>query len=155
MVQTMSKPLIISCVQLDHAKDLPLPGYESDAAAGMDLRVALDAPVTLAPGERGLLPTGLKLSIPIGYEVQIRPRSGLAIKHGITMLNSPGTIDADFRGELHLIAINHGQASFTIHHGDRMAQMVVQKVEQARLNPVRELDETQRGEQGFGSTGVS
>jgi dUTP pyrophosphatase len=155
MVQTMSKPLIISCVQLDHAKDLPLPGYESDAAAGMDLRVALDTPVTLAPGERGLLPTGLKLSIPIGYEVQIRPRSGLAIKHGITMLNSPGTIDADFRGELHLIAINHGQASFTIHHGDRMAQMVVQKVEQARLNPVRELDETQRGEQGFGSTGVS
>jgi len=155
MVQTMSKPLIISCVQLDHAKDLPLPSYESDAAAGMDLRVALDTPVTLAPGERGLLPTGLKLSIPIGYEVQIRPRSGLAIKHGITMLNSPGTIDADFRGELHLIAINHGQASFTIHHGDRMAQMVVQKVEQARLNPVRELDETQRGEQGFGSTGVS
>ena len=155
MVQTMSKPLIISCVQLDHAKDLPLPSYESDAAAGMDLRVALDTSVTLAPGERGLLPTGLKLSIPIGYEVQIRPRSGLAIKHGITMLNSPGTIDADFRGELHLIAINHGQASFTIHHGDRMAQMVVQKVEQARLNPVRELDETQRGEQGFGSTGVS
>ncbi len=151
----MSKPLIISCVQLDHAKDLPLPSYESDAAAGMDLRVALDTPVTLAPGERGLLPTGLKLSIPIGYEVQIRPRSGLAIKHGITMLNSPGTIDADFRGELHLIAINHGQVSFTIHHGDRMAQMVVQKVEQARLNPVRELDETQRGEQGFGSTGVS
>ena len=155
MVQTMSNPLIISCVQLEHAKDLPLPSYESDAAAGMDLRVALDAPVTLAPGERALLPTGLKLAIPIGYEVQIRPRSGLAIKHGITMLNSPGTIDADFRGELHLIAINHGQASFTIHHGDRMAQMVVQKVEQARLNPVRELDETQRGEQGFGSTGVS
>ncbi len=155
MVQTMSKPLIISCVQLDHAKNLPLPGYESDAAAGMDLRVALDTPVTLAPGERALLPTGLKLAIPIGYEVQIRPRSGLAIKHGITMLNSPGTIDADFRGELHLIVINHGQASFTVHHGDRMAQMVVQKVQQARLNPVIELDETQRGEQGFGSTGVS
>jgi dUTP pyrophosphatase len=121
----------------------------------MDLRVALESPLTILPGQRALLPTGLKLAIPEGYEVQIRPRSGLAIKHGITMLNSPGTIDADFRGELHLIAINHGQEAFTVQHGDRMAQMVVQKVHQAQLIQVQELDETTRGEQGFGSTGVS
>jgi dUTP pyrophosphatase len=151
----MSSSLNISCIQLAHAKDLPLPSYESESAAGMDLRVALDKPLTILPGQRALLPTGLKLAIPEGYEVQIRPRSGLAIKHGITMLNSPGTIDADFRGELHLIAINHGQEAFTVQHGDRMAQMVVQKVHQAQLIQVQELDETTRGEQGFGSTGVS
>jgi dUTP pyrophosphatase len=151
----MSSSLNISCIQLAHAKDLPLPSYESESAAGMDLRVALDKPLTIVPGQRALLPTGLKLAIPEGYEVQIRPRSGLAIKHGITMLNSPGTIDADFRGELHLIAINHGQEAFTVQHGDRMAQMVVQKVHQAQLIQVQELDETTRGEQGFGSTGVS
>jgi dUTP pyrophosphatase len=151
----MSSSLNISCIQLAHAKDLPLPSYESESAAGMDLRVALESPLTILPGQRALLPTGLKLAIPEGYEVQIRPRSGLAIKHGITMLNSPGTIDADFRGELHLIAINHGQEAFTVQHGDRMAQMVVQKVHQAQLIQVQELDETTRGEQGFGSTGVS
>ncbi|NBW70095.1 MAG: dUTP diphosphatase [Bacteroidetes bacterium] len=151
----MSSSLNISCIQLAHAKDLPLPSYESGSAAGMDLRVALESPLTILPGQRALLPTGLKLAIPEGYEVQIRPRSGLAIKHGITMLNSPGTIDADFRGELHLIAINHGQEAFTVQHGDRMAQMVVQKVHQAQLIQVQELDETTRGEQGFGSTGVS
>jgi len=151
----MSSSVNISCIQLAHAKDLPLPSYESESAAGMDLRVALDKPLTILPGQRALLPTGLKLAIPEGYEVQIRPRSGLAIKHGITMLNSPGTIDADFRGELHLIAINHGQEAFTVQHGDRMAQMVVQKVHQAQLIQVQELDETTRGEQGFGSTGVS
>ena len=151
----MSSSLTISCIQLAHAKDLPLPSYESASAAGMDLRVALESPLTILPGQRVLLPTGLKLAIPEGYEVQIRPRSGLAIKHGITMLNSPGTIDADFRGELHLIAINHGQEAYTVQHGDRMAQMVVQKVHQAQLIQVQELDETTRGEQGFGSTGVS
>ena len=151
----MSSSLNISCIQLAHAKDLPLPSYESESAAGMDLRVALDKPLTILPGQRALLPTGLKLAIPEGYEVQIRPRSGLAIKHGITMLNSPGTIDADFRGELHLIAINHGQEAFTVQHGDRMAQMVVQKVHQVQLIQVQELDETTRGEQGFGSRGVS
>ena len=151
----MSSSLNISCILLAHAKDLPLPSYESESAAGMDLRVALESPLTILPGQRALLPTGLKLAIPEGYEVQIRPRSGLAIKHGITMLNSPGTIDADFRGELHLIAINHGQEAFTVQHGDRMAQMVVQKVHQAQLIQVQELDETTRGEQGFGSTGVS
>ena len=123
----------------------------------MDIRVALTKELSLEPGERELLPTGLKLSIPMGYEIQIRPRSGLAIKHGITMVNSPGTIDSDFRGEIHLIVINHGQQTFTVKHGDRIAQMIVQEVQQAELVQVQEqdLDQTSRGQGGFGSTGVN
>ena len=118
----MEKP-IIKCIQLPHAKDLPLPSYQTQGAAGMDVRVALTKDITLAPGERALVPTGIIMAIPQGYEVQIRPRSGLAIKHGITMVNSPGTIDSDFRGEIYLLVINHGQQAFTLKHGDRMAQM--------------------------------
>ena len=120
----------------------------------MDVRVALTKEITLAPGERSLVPTGLIMAIPQGYEVQIRPRSGLAIKHGITMVNSPGTIDSDFRGEIYLIVINHGQRAFTVKHGDRMAQMVVQKIHQAEIVQTNEVDQTQRGHGGFGSTGV-
>ena len=152
----MGKP-IIKCIQLPHASDLPLPSYETKGAAGMDIRVALTKVISLEPGERELLPTGLKISIPMGYEIQIRPRSGLAIKHGITMVNSPGTIDSDFRGEIHLIVINHGQQTFTVKHGDRIAQMIVQEVQRAELVQVQEqdLDQTSRGQGGFGSTGVN
>lgn len=141
--------------KLEHAKDLPLPGYESASAAGMDIRAALEEPMVLKPGERTLIPTGLQMAIPEGYEAQIRPRSGLAIRNGITMLNSPGTIDADYRGEVKVIAINHGQEDFVVSHGDRIAQMVIAPVTQFPVKEVNDLDETERGEGGFGSTGIS
>ena len=140
--------------QLDHAKGLPLPSYETSAAAGMDIRAALGFSITLKPGERMLIPTGLQMALPEGYEAQIRPRSGLAIKHGITMLNSPGTIDADYRGEVKVIAINHGTEDFTIQHGDRIAQMVISPVVQLGIQVVDDLSDTERGTDGFGSTGV-
>lgn len=141
--------------KLAQAKDLPLPGYESASAAGMDIRAALEEPMILKPGERTLIPTGLQMSIPEGYEAQIRPRSGLAIRNGITMLNSPGTIDSDYRGEVKVIAINHGQEDFVVNHGDRIAQMVIAPVTQFPVEETDDLDETERGEGGFGSTGVS
>jgi len=131
----------------------PLPSYETPYSAGMDLRAFLDRPVTLAPGERTLIPTGLYIALPEGYEAQIRPRSGLAIKHGITLLNSPGTIDADYRGEIKVILANLSNETFTVNDGDRIAQMVIARFEQAQWTPVEKLDETQRGEGGFGSTG--
>ncbi len=140
--------------KLPHAADLQLPGYETSSAAGMDIRAALDAPITIAPGERVLIPTGLQMALPNGYEAQIRPRSGLAVRNGITMLNSPGTIDADYRGEVKVIAINHGLEDFVINHGDRIAQMVIAPVVQFPVKEVSELDETERGEGGFGSTGI-
>ena len=140
--------------KLPHAKDLPLPSYESASAAGMDLRAALEVPMVLKPGERTLIPTGLQMALPHGFEAQVRPRSGLAIRNGITMLNSPGTIDADYRGEVKVIAINHGQEDFVVNHGDRIAQMVVAPVTQFPIQEVESLDETERGEGGFGSTGV-
>lgn len=140
--------------KLDHAKDLPLPNYETVAAAGMDLRAAVDSPIVLKPGERQMIPTGLQMALPEGYEAQVRPRSGLAIRNGITMLNTPGTIDADYRGEIKVIAINHGQEDFVVNHGDRIAQMVIAPVTQFPVVEVDELDETDRGEGGFGSTGV-
>lgn len=139
--------------KLPHAADLPLPSYESNQAAGMDIRAALESSLEIAPGERKLIPTGLQMAIPVGLEAQIRPRSGLAIKHGITMLNSPGTIDADYRGEVKVIAINHGSETFVINHGDRIAQMVIAPVLQVDSIEVNELDDTVRGEGGFGSTG--
>ncbi len=144
----------ILITRLEHGKDLPLPSYETDQAAGMDVRAALDKTVTIDPGERLLVPTGFKIALPKGYEAQIRPRSGLAIRNGITMLNSPGTIDADYRGEVKVIAINHGQESFEINHGDRIAQMVINPVIQLRFDEVEQLPETERGDGGFGSTGV-
>jgi len=140
--------------KLDHGKDLPLPSYETIASAGMDIRAALEAPIILKPGERKLIPTGLQMALPEGFEAQIRPRSGLAIRNGITMLNTPGTIDADYRGEVKVIAINHGEEDFEVSHGDRIAQMVIAPVTQFPVVEVDELDETDRGDGGFGSTGV-
>ena len=141
--------------RLTHAGDLPLPAYETDGSAGMDLRAAVpeDAPLTLAPGGRALAPTGLKIALEPGYEAQVRPRSGLALKHGITCLNSPGTIDSDYRGEVGVILINHGQEPFVIKRGERIAQMVIARHEQAAMVEVATLDETARGAGGFGSTG--
>jgi len=140
--------------QLPHAADLPLPAYETAHAAGMDLRAALVESVVLMPGERKLIPTGLQIAVPVGFEAQVRPRSGLAIKHGITMLNSPGTIDADYRGEVMVIAINHSSEPMMFNHGDRIAQLVVAPVTQVRVVGVDDLSTTDRGEGGFGSTGV-
>jgi dUTP pyrophosphatase len=140
--------------KLEHAKDLPLPNYESASAAGMDIRAAVASPVILKPGNRTLIPTGLQMALPAGFEAQIRPRSGLAIRNGITMLNAPGTIDADYRGEIKVIAINHGEEEFVINHGDRIAQMVIAPVTQFPVVEVTDLSETKRGTGGFGSTGV-
>ena len=131
----------------------PLPKYESRQAAGLDLRCSIDAPVTLQPMERRLIPTGLYMELPEGYEAQVRPRSGLALKRGLTVLNSPGTIDADYRGEIGVILINLSQHSQTIEPGERIAQMVIARVEQAELTEVDVLGETERGEGGFGHSG--
>ena len=133
----------------------PLPAYATEASAGMDLRAAVpeDEPVVLHPGDRHAVPTGLSMAIPVGYEGQVRPRSGLAFRHGVTCLNSPGTIDADYRGEVKVILINHGQEPFVIKRGERIAQMVIAPVTRGVLKVVSSLDETQRGAGGFGSTG--
>lgn len=141
--------------RLPHAEGLSLPAYETGGSAGMDLRAAVpeDAPVTLEPGARALVPTGLKIALEPGHEAQVRPRSGLALKHGLTCLNSPGTIDSDYRGEVGVILINHGQDPFVIRRGERIAQMVIARHEQANLVEVGALDETARGAGGFGSTG--
>lgn len=140
--------------KLSHAENLPLPSYESEYAAGMDLRAALVEPVKLKPGKRELIPTGLQMALPKGYEAQIRPRSGLAYRNGITMLNTPGTIDADYRGEVKVLAVNLGEETFVIEHGDRIAQMVIAPVTQCEVREADELPGTERGEGGFGSTGV-
>jgi len=136
-------------------RSLGLPRYETSGAAGADLRANFDdrAPLELAPGARALIPTGLRLAIPVGFEAQIQPRSGLALKHGISLLNSPGTIDSDYRGPLGVILINHGDMSFTVSHGDRIAQLVIAPVVQAEFAEAATLDDTARGEGGFGSTG--
>lgn len=131
----------------------PLPAYETSASAGMDLRANLSAPITLIPMQRALVPTGLFISLPIGFEAQVRPRSGLAFKHGITVLNSPGTIDADYRGEIKVILINLSEEPFTIQHGERIAQMIIATHEKAQWIQVNQLDETERGSGGFGHTG--
>lgn len=132
----------------------PLPAYETLASAGMDLRAALEAPVSIHPGQRLLIPTGLFIELPVGFEAQIRPRSGLAAKHGITVLNTPGTIDADYRGEIKVILINHGQEAFIINNGERIAQMVIARHERVEWNETDTLEETLRGAGGFGSTGT-
>lgn len=133
--------------------DRSLPRYQTDGAAGMDLHAAIDYAILLAPGERRAIPTGLILEIPSGYEGQIRPRSGLALKHGVTVLNAPGTIDSDYRGEVAVILINHGTEPFTIERGDRVAQIVFAPVVRAELVETSETSETHRGIGGFGSTG--
>lgn len=135
------------------ADDLELPRYASEYAAGMDIRAAVDAPLTLHVGQRALVQTGLAVAIPRGYEMQVRPRSGLAVKHGITVLNSPGTIDADYRGEIKVALVNLGDAPFTLYRGDRMAQLVVSPVVRGRIQRVARLDDTARGGGGFGHTG--
>jgi dUTP pyrophosphatase len=141
--------------RLEHNPDLPLPAYETAQAAGMDLRAAVaeDEPVILRPGSRFPVPTGLAFALPAGYEAQVRPRSGLAAKHGVTCLNTPGTIDADYRGEVKVILANLGEEDFTVRRGDRIAQLVIAPVVQARWAEVAELDATVRGDGGFGSTG--
>ena len=135
------------------ADDLPLPAYHSDLAAGVDLHAAVETEVVLQPGERRLIPTGIAIALPQGYEAQVRPRSGLALKHGISMVNTPGTVDADFRGELSVILINHGHEPFTIRRGERVAQMIINKVARAQFEVIDELSVTVRGSNGFGSTG--
>ncbi|MBP8951180.1 MAG: dUTP diphosphatase [Armatimonadetes bacterium] len=144
----------IQVERLPSAEGLPLPQYETESAAGMDLRAALEEPLVLGPGERCAVPTGLKIALPPGYEAQVRARSGLALKHGIALVNAPGTIDADYRGEVRVILINLGQEPFTINRGDRIAQIVVAPVTRAGWEPVLSVDETSRGAGGFGSTGV-
>ena len=131
-----------------------LPAYATDQSAGMDLRANLDAPITLHPMERRLIPTGLHIALPEGYEAQVRPRSGLALKHGLTVLNAPGTIDADYRGEVGVVLINLSADDFVINDGERIAQLVIARYEQTDLVVVEELDETERGEGGYGHTGV-
>jgi dUTP pyrophosphatase len=141
--------------QLPHGADLLLPAYQTVDAAGLDLLAAVPqgAPVMLLPGRYEMIPTGLTIALPPGFEAQVRPRSGLAAKHGITVLNSPGTIDADYRGEINVLLINHGQAAFQIRRGERIAQMVIAPVTRAELVPVDVLSATERGSGGFGSTG--
>ena len=147
----MTASVRVELKRLEHGVDLPLPAYATDGAAGMDVVSAED--VTIAPGARHAVATGLSMAIPHGYEIQVRPRSGLAFKHGITVPNTPGTIDSDYRGELKVLLINHGAQAFPIARGDRVAQLVLAPVVQAAWDEVEELDTTERGAGGFGSTG--
>ena len=141
--------------QLPNGADLPLPRYQTSGSAGMDLLAAVEDGLSLESGERRLIPTGLAIALPEGYEAQVRPRSGLALKHGITIVNAPGTIDSDYRGEVSVLLLNTGNAAFTVNRGDRIAQMVIAPVTQIAWAPVDDLDETERGAGGYGSTGQS
>jgi len=146
--------VIVKVKRLDNNPDLPLPSYQSGGSSGLDLRAAVVKEVTLGPGEIMLIPTGLSISLPKGYEAQIRPRSGLALRYGLGLVNSPGTIDADYRGEVGVIAINWGRKPLTIRRGERIAQVVISKVSRASVEEVDELDATQRGKGGFGHSGT-
>jgi len=139
--------------RLEAAQDLPFPERATEEASGFDLRACIDGPIELAPGERRLMPSGIAIALPPGFEAQIRPRSGLALKHGLTLLNSPGTVDSDYRGEVGVILVNLGAEAVRIERGDRIAQLVVQRVPGVRFREVQELPETQRGAGGFGHTG--
>lgn len=145
----------VRVMRLPHGKDLPLPSYQSPSAAGLDLLAAVSSatPVIIAPGARALVPTGIAIALVSGYEAQVRPRSGLAARHGLTVLNTPGTIDADYRGEIHVLLINLGEEPVTIERGMRIAQMVIAPVARAHILDVTFLDQTTRGSGGFGSTG--
>ena len=145
----------VRIMRLAHGKDLALPSYQSALAAGLDLLAAVpaDKPLSIAPGARALIPTGIAIALPDGHEAQVRPRSGLAVRHGLTVLNSPGTIDADYRGELQVLLVNLGSESVSITRGMRIAQLVIAAVARAALREVASLDETPRGTGGFGSTG--
>ena len=146
-------PVRIETIVLPHAEGLALPAYESEGAAGADLRAAVTGELTIPPGETAMVPTGLKIALPQGYEMQVRPRSGLAARHAVTVLNAPGTVDADYRGEVAVILINHGTEPFVIARGDRIAQAVIAPVTQGAFAAVDALPQTARGEGGFGSTG--
>jgi dUTP pyrophosphatase len=146
--------VVIRVSRVPGAEDLPLPVYETEHAAGMDLRAAVDAELTLDPGARAMVPTGLRIALPPGTEAQVRPRSGLAARHGIGMVNAPGTIDADYRGEIKVLLINHGSEPFVLGRGDRIAQLVVAPVLRVAWDECESLDETPRGDGGFGHTGV-
>jgi dUTP pyrophosphatase len=148
--------LDVAVTRLPHGADLPLPAYQSAQAAGFDLYAAVPplAPVSIAPGEWAAIPTGIAIALPEGYEGQVRPRSGLAARHGVTVLNAPGTVDADYRGEIQVLLINHGRTPFAVERGARIAQMVVAAVTRAALTEASGLDATQRGAGGFGSTGT-
>jgi dUTP pyrophosphatase len=152
----MSAP-IVSIMRLPHGADLPLPSYQSAAAAGLDLMAAVPAgaPLTIAPGTHAAVPTGIAIALPAGTEGQVRPRSGLARNHGVTVLNAPGTIDADYRGEIQVLLINHGREPFAVRRGMRIAQLIVAPVARAELHESDSLDETPRGAGGFGSTGAA
>lgn len=145
----------VAVKRLDHGKDLDLPRYQTEGAAAMDLVAAISDDIVLEPGQRALVPSGLAIALPEGYEAQVRPRSGLAYKHGVTVLNSPGTIDADYRGEVGVILINHGDIAFTITRGERIAQILFAPVTIGNWVEVDDLDETARGAGGFGSTGTA
>lgn len=146
--------VVLNIKRLDNNLDLPLPSYQSDNSSGLDIRAAVHKAITLKPGEIRLIPTGLSISLPKGYEAQIRPRSGLALRYGLGLVNSPGTIDADYRGEVGVIAINWGKKPLTIRRGERIAQVVISKVSRARVEEVDELDATKRGKGGFGHSGT-
>ena len=151
----MTRPVSIALKRLDHGRDLPLPSYASAGAAGLDLCAAVSEPVVLAPGARVIVPTGFAMAVPQGFEAQIRPRSGLAAKHGMTVLNAPGTIDCDYRGEVGVILINLGEKPLRITRGMRIAQMVIAPVIPAGFREVTDLPQTRRGSGGFGSTGTA
>ena len=148
------KGVTVEIKLLEHGHGLDLPHYATADSAGADILAAVDADVTLAPGSRAMIPSGFAMGLPPGYEAQVRPRSGLAARNGVTCLNTPGTIDADYRGEVKVILINLGEQLFTVHRGMRIAQMVIAPVTRAEWLPVADLDETARGEGGFGSTGT-
>ena len=147
------EPVRVSITRLSGSEDLPLPRYMTDHAAGMDIVAAVAEPIVIAPGKRALIPTGIAIALPDGYEAQIRPRSGLALRNGVTLVNTPGTVDADYRGEIQIIIINHGTESFVVCRGDRIAQMVVAPVSRATWDLRLELPGTARGSGGFGHTG--
>ncbi len=146
--------LIMVRIKVVNTGRQPLPAYATEQSAGLDLRANIDAPMVLRPLERRLVPTGLRIALPEGYEAQVRPRSGLALKYGVTVLNTPGTIDADYRGEVMVLLVNFSQENFVVNAGERIAQMVIARYEQAELEPVDVLDETERGAGGYGHTGV-
>jgi len=146
--------VIVAIQRLDHGADLPLPEYATAESAGVDLLAAVDGALTLEPGARAMVPAGIAIQLPPGFEAQVRPRSGLAAKHGVTVLNSPGTIDSDYRGEIAVILINHGEDPFVIERGMRIAQMIIAPISSANWRELDNLDETERGAGGFGSTGT-
>ena len=146
-------PLSVPLQRLPHGRELPLPAYATDHAAGLDLLAAVADRVEIAPGGRRLVPTGIAIALPVGYEAQIRPRSSLALKHGVTLLNSPGTVDADYRGEIGVILINHGETPFIVARGDRIAQLIIAPVSRLAWEEVAALPTSARGTGGFGSTG--